>query len=140
MKRVHFLSVAVSIFFSFLVGCSPTTDDLTAKATPTIVESPENYQTVYRRLSKQFDCVDGAWAGTFASIQVDRELYTELEYGEIALRMSNAGTNNYYSYLKISKAGSGSRVEIYTGNTLAKENDAQLLAEIASGKREPSCG
>ena len=73
-------------------------------------------------------------------MQVDRELCTELGYGEIALIMSNAGTNNYYSYMKISKAGTGSRVEVYTGNTLAKESDAQLLAEIASGKREPTCG
>ena len=77
--------IAAASLLALVSGCSQNASDLANKTPPTIVDSSENYQTVYRRLSKQFDCIDGAWAGAFASYQVDRQLYTELGFGEIAM-------------------------------------------------------
>ena len=131
---------ALGVIITLSLGaCSQNTSDLTEKSRPTIVTSKENYQAVYRRLSKQYDCSDGAWAGAFASFQVDRQLYTELGFGELAFRLSNLGMNNYYSYIKVSQDGNGSRTEIYTGNTLAAPKEALFLSEIASGARQPNC-
>jgi hypothetical protein len=123
----------------FLVSCSETTGDLTAKTEPTTIDSKENYQSVYRRLSKYYDCIDGAWAGTYASFQVDRQLYSELGFGELSLRLNNFGVNNYYTHVKVSKTNGGSRTVIHSGNSLAANKARNILAEIATNKRPPTC-
>lgn len=122
-----------------LFGCSENAEDLVAKSAPVVVDSTDGYQTVYRRLSKQYDCLDGAWAGTFASSQVDRELYTDLGFGELALRQANISGNNYFNYIKVSKRGSGSRTEVYSANSLQADKEARMLADVAVGRRAPDC-
>ena len=123
-----------------LMACSTTTADLKSSGSTEILVVPANYQEVYRRVNGTIGCKDGAWVGAFASFQVDRQLYTELGYGEISLRMSNVGVNNYYMTSKITKINAGTtQFEITTGNSLASDQDRKRIIDAATGKTPPTC-
>lgn len=136
MKKVIFtILAAVS-----LMACSTTTADLRSSGSTEVLEIPANYQEVYRRVNGTVGCTDGAWAGAFASFQVDRQLYTELGYGEISLRLSNVGVNNYYMTSKITRINAGTtQFEITTGNSLASDRDRQSIIDAATGTTPPTC-
>ena len=123
-----------------LMACSTTTTDLKSSGSTEVLEIPANYQEVYRRVNGTVGCADGAWVGAFASLQVDRQLYTELGYGEISLRMSNVGVNNYYMTSKMTMINaSTTRFEITTGNSLASDRDRNRIIDAATGTTPPTC-
>ena len=125
---------------TIVAGCSTTTASLKETGITEVIDIPENYQEVYRRVNQSIGCRDGAWAGAFASYQVDRQLYTELGYGEISLRLSNVGVNNYYLTTKVTKTGANSsRFEATAGNTLGSKNDLDFLIGTAQGNIPPKC-
>lgn len=117
-----------------LVSCSSTPEDLeksdgAARAEKTYAE---NYQEVYRRLSDTAKRCQST-AGT-AAFTVDAQLYNELGYGEISMSMVSAlYPRNYYWKAKVAKTGSGSKVSVVSGNTLAQSSMANLVIRWAEG-------
>lgn len=111
-------------------------DDATSRRSVFI---DDNYQAVYRRILSQVRCADGVSVGPFASYQVDDELYPDLGFGEIAFRLTNVGVNNYYMLTKVASEGSGSRVEILTGNQARSAKAADDLVAIAQGRKKAQC-
>ena len=105
-----------------LVTCSTTPQALekdsgTRSAT---LEFSENYQAVYKRI---FDTAKACAETGFlfspqASMNVDAQLYSELGMGEITYSLLNMSIRNYYWKAKIEKDGAGSKLTIYSGNTL----------------------
>lgn len=123
-----------------VAGCSTTTASLKETGITKVVDIPANYQEVYRRVNLSIGCQDGAWVGAFASFQVDKQLYTELGYGEISLRMSNVGVNNYYLTTKVTKTGvNSSRFEATAGNRLASQAVLDDIVGTAQGTIPPNC-
>lgn len=115
-----------------LAACSTTPQGLEqASSTKSIVRTyPDNYQLVYKRiLDPAKQCSEGGMAFSLsASLNVDAQLYNELGYGEISYSMINVGVRNYYWKAKVEKADTGSKITIYSGNTL---NNAVWLNKVS---------
>lgn len=104
-----------------LTGCSSTPEALegSSSAAHNSKKYSENYQAVFRRLSntaKRCHTTVGA-----AAFTVDAELYGDLGYGEVTMSLvSTLYPRNYYWKAKIEREGSGSKLTVTSGNTLAK--------------------
>jgi len=57
---------------------------------------------------------------TYTQFAVDAQLYTELGFGEITQSLVTPYGRNYYLKIKIERAGAGSKMTVYSGNTLVK--------------------
>jgi hypothetical protein len=68
---------------------------------------------------------------------IDSELYPDLGYGEITVSLINVGIRNYYTTTRIEKVGTGARMTIRSGNTLASETRTNAMLRWASG--DQSC-
>jgi hypothetical protein len=117
-----------------LSGCSSTPQDLDANNAPTIVNFSENYQEIYRRVSSTAKrCIAGN-VSAYASMAVDTELYSELGYGEVQVSLINMGMRNYYVTARIDRVGTGSKLTLRSGNTLAASRQLNTFLEWANGK------
>jgi hypothetical protein len=117
-----------------LLGCSSTPQELEANNAPTVVSFTENYQEIYRRVASTAKrCIAGNM-GAYASMAVDTELYTELGYGEIQVSLINMGTRNYYLTARIDRVGTGSKLTVRSGNTLAASRNLSSIIEWANGR------
>ena len=132
----YILLSVISILF--LNACSTNVESLKSKATPLTFFVNENYQLVYRRVAQKQQCAEG-WAGAFATFNVNSQLYPDLGFGEISLRLTNMGTNNFYTYTEIKKENDGARVVIYSGNQVNSSDVAKEIASVAKGERSSSC-
>jgi hypothetical protein len=117
-----------------LAGCSTSSQALedSKSAARTEKNFSENYQEVFRRLTDTAKrCQSTAGAAAFT---VDAQLYNELGYGEISMSMVSAlYPRNYYWKAKVAKTGSGSKVSVVSGNTLAQSSMANLVIRWAEG-------
>ncbi|SOC45730.1 hypothetical protein SAMN05892877_117119 [Rhizobium subbaraonis] len=133
MKR--FSAVVV---IATLAGCSSTPEALEQSKSADRTEKvfSENYQEVYRRLVRTARLCSGGNSGRFTSFELDTELYSELGYGEVTLSLQNMGTRNYYWKAKVEKAGSGSRLSVVSGNTLAQDSMLKTVVGWAEGNEK----
>jgi hypothetical protein len=120
-----------------VAGCSTTPADLEAKVSPIVQAYPDNYQEVYRRASSTAKRCIARNVGSYASMAVDSDLYSDLGYGEITVSLINWGVRNYYFSARIERVGTGSRMTIRSGNTLAAETNTNAMLRWASG--DQSC-
>ena len=130
------MNKALIIFAAFaLTACSSTPESLEGSKTAVRAERSyaENYQEVYRRVSSLAKRCATASTGSYTSLEVDAELYSELGYGEVTHYLSNLGAKNYYWKAKITKTGSGSHLSIVSGNTLAQGRTLSGVLRWADG-------
>ncbi|AII27770.1 hypothetical protein B9J07_12900 [Sinorhizobium sp. LM21] len=130
--------VGIGALALLLAGCSTSSGDLEANksAARSVTSYNENYQAVYRRLADTARRCQST-AGT-AAFTVDAQLYNELGFGEITLSLVSAlYPRNYYWKAKVEKAGSGSKVSIVSGNTLAQDRTLRQIEGWAAG--DTSC-
>lgn len=140
MKRIFKSLVALSI----LSGCTSTTATAPAKLTGpapsasadssdlakfksdpktlTATRSfPESFDVMYKRVAGQADrCFNGA-----------SDLYADQGVG-VAFNTSDLN-HDYIYWVKIEKAGTGSKVTVYTGNNWAKQKYVDSMYRWASG-------
>ncbi|WP_430251265.1 hypothetical protein [Neorhizobium sp. DAR64860/K0K1] len=117
-----------------LAGCSTSSANLESSKSAARSEKvyPENYQLVYRRITDTAKRCHQT-AGT-AAFNVDAQLYNELGFGEITMSLVSAlYPRNYYWKAKVEKAGSGSKVSIVSGNTLAQGSTLRQVSKWADG-------
>lgn len=119
-----------------LAACSSTPADLEAKSEPTVQGYTENYQEIFRRVSNTAKRCYTANMGAYASTTADAQLYPDLGYGEVSVSLINMGTRNYYFTAKIEKAGTGSKMTLRAGNTLAAPRYLERALSWASGADE----
>jgi len=127
--------VAIGLTLSALVGCSSTPEAL-EKSTSAVRQEKtydDNYQEVYRRLVHTARLCSGGSSGKYTSFELDTDLYSELGYGEVSLSLQNFGSRNYYWKAKIERAGSGSRLSVVSGNTLAQGAALKSVMRWADG-------
>lgn len=131
------LAAAVLASAALIAGCSTTPDAIEkssskADATRTFAE---NYQEIYRRVSTNAKrCLAGNIGFSLAaSSAVDAELYSELGYGEITHSLINVGVRNYYWKARIERAGTGSKLSVSAGNTIANQSMVDRILRWASG-------
>ncbi len=136
MKQFKCLAVCL-----LLAGCSTTTQDLETKTSTTVstFSYPDNYQLIFKRVSDEAKrCGTGNLLLSQASLQVDAQLYNELGYGEVSQSMINVGVRNFYWKAKIERAGAGSKMTIYSGNTI--NNGAAIKRVSAWADGNHGCG
>ncbi|MGZ2429566.1 hypothetical protein [Rhizobium redzepovicii] len=124
-----------------LAGCSTSTQDLESKPSTTVstFSYPDNYQLIFKRVSDEAKrCGIGNLLLSQASLQVDSQLYNELGYGEVSQSMINVGVRNFYWKAKIERAGVGSKMTVYSGNTL--NNGAAIKRVSAWADGNHGCG
>lgn len=129
--------IGIAALALVLAGCSTSSGDLEASKSAARSEKnySENYQAVYRRLADTARRCQST-AGT-AAFTVDAQLYNELGFGEITLSLVSAlYPRNYYWKAKVEKAGSGSRLSVVSGNTLAQERTLADVIRWASGDQK----
>ncbi|RUM05857.1 hypothetical protein EFR84_15025 [Rhizobium chutanense] len=68
-------------------------------------------------------------------MQVDAQLYNELGYGEISQSMINVGIRNFYWKAKVERAGAGSKMTVYSGNTINNGAAIKRVSAWADGKQ-----
>jgi len=62
----------------------------------------QNYQQTYKNLSTKYqECMMQGWAGVFAQMHIDRQLYSDLKEGHIIHYMTNMGMKSYYVVIDI---------------------------------------
>lgn len=125
------ISIALLIV---LTGCSTSSESLESSKSAVRSEKryAENYQEVYRRISTTAKRCQQT-AGT-AAFNVDAQLYNELGFGEITLSLVSAlYPRNYYWKAKVEREGSGSKVSIVSGNTLAQGSTLRQVERWAGG-------
>ncbi|MNV71903.1 hypothetical protein D3C71_1649490 [compost metagenome] len=130
--------IVVGTVILALVGCSTTADDLESSKSAVRTQNAYgvNYQEVFRRISNTAKRCHQT-AGT-AAFNVDAQLYNELGFGEITMSLvSTLYPRNYYWKAKVEKVGSGSKVSIVSGNTLAQGATLRQVSRWAEG--ETSC-
>jgi hypothetical protein len=126
----RFLGIAAA---ALLGACSTTPADLETKTEAATHVYAENYQEIYRRVSTVAKrCVAGN-IGAHASMAVDADFYPELGYGDITMSLINWGARNYYWSAKIEKNGTGSKMTVHSGNTLASESAKSTIVRWADG-------
>lgn len=118
-----------------LVGCSSTPEELdkSTSAARTTKKYSENYQEVYRRLVRTARLCSGGPAGKRTAFQLATDLYSDLGYGELSLSLYNYGTHNFYWKAKIEKDGTGSKLTVVSGNTLAQNSQLNSIVRWADG-------
>jgi len=130
MKKLRAALLAFALW-----GCSTSPEDLQAKDPPETRQFAENYQEIFRRVSNEAKkCMTGS-IGTYASMQVNAQLYPDLGFGELSIWIENMGTRNYYVTAKIEKADAGSRVIVTAGNVLNADNYRGVIFKWAAGER-----
>lgn len=117
-------------------GCSTTPVALEEKTAPTVRTYAENYQEIYRRTSGAAKRCFATSLGPYASMAVDADLFSELGYGEIKLSLINMGVRNYYISAKIEKEPKGSRMTVFSGNTVAPGAWEQKMLAWAAGQQD----
>lgn len=129
------LTMASALAAALLVtSCSSTPEalDKSPSAVRTTKTYSENYQEVYRRLvGTARRC--GTSTGSHVSFEVDADLYNEFGYGEVTQSLQDLGARNYYWKAKIERAGSGSKLSVVSGNTLAKGSTLRTVVGWADG-------
>lgn len=133
MRVVASITALLFAALPALSGCSPTARDL-EKNQSSVRQTksyPENYQEVYRRLYQTSSSCQST--GGSAAFVVDGQLYNELGYGEITMSMRSIYGSNFYWKAKVEKTGSGSRVSVVSGNTLAKGKTLGFVMSWADG-------
>lgn len=126
--------IGTALLALVLAGCSTSSGDLDASKSAVRSEKrySENYQAVYRRLADTARRCQST-AGT-AAFTVDAQLYNELGFGEVTMSLVSAlYPRNYYWKAKVEKAGSGSKVSIVSGNTLAQGRTLDQIGRWADG-------
>lgn len=140
LKRIFKSLVALSI----LSGCTSTTATAPAKfagpassasadssalaqfkSDPKTLEAtrsfPESFDVMYKRVAGQADrCFNGA-----------SDLYADQDIGVAFNTYDLSGA--YVYWVKIEKAGTGSKVTVYTGNNMAKQGYVDDMFRWASG-------
>jgi hypothetical protein len=116
-----------------IAGCSTKPTDLAAKTKAEVHTYSENYQEIYRRVASTAKRCQSGNVNAYASYDVDAELYSELGYGEVSMSLVNVGTRNYFWTAKIEKAGTGSKLTVNSGNTLASGSNQKSVVRWASG-------
>lgn len=116
-----------------LAACSSTPSDLESKAAPVVQTYTENYQEIFRRVSTTAKRCYSANMGAYASTTADTQLYPDLGYGEISVSLINMGTRNYYMTAKIEKNGTGAKMTVQSGNTLAAPRYIEYALKWAGG-------
>lgn len=103
-----------------MAGCSTTPADLEREQSTQSEKRSyrENYQEIYRRVVNAATRCSAGNMTAYASMAVDSQLYSELNFGEVSLSLINVGVRNYYWKAKIEKASSGSIVKVFSGNTI----------------------
>lgn len=125
------ISIALLIV---LTSCSTSSESLESSKSAVRSEKryAENYQEVYRRISTTAKRCQQT-AGT-AAFNVDAQLYNELGFGEITLSLVSAlYPRNYYWKAKVEREGTGSKVNIVSGNTLAQGATLRQVERWAAG-------
>ncbi|NEI70977.1 hypothetical protein GR212_15460 [Rhizobium lusitanum] len=125
-----------ALVLACLAGCSTSSGQLeSASGTATQTRKyPDNYQALYRKVLEPAQrCLAG---GISNRLTVDAQLYPDLGFGEITDSRTSIAGRNYYIKVKISKAGNGSEMTVWSGNTLAKSHDMNLVFSWAEGKTE----
>lgn len=126
--------IFIAVFASLLLaGCSSTPANLEAKSAPTIQTYTENYQEIFRRVSMTAKRCYTSNVGAYASTTADTQLYPDLGYGEITVSLINWGTRNYYMTAKIEKDGTGAKMTVRAGNSLAAPRYVEYALKWAGG-------
>jgi hypothetical protein len=133
MDVMNFRHVAAASAALSLGGCSSTPADLEAKTAPVVTSYSDNYQEIYRRVSTTAKRCFAGNIGAHASMAVDADLYSDLGYGEINTSLINWGTRNYYWTARIERNGTGSKMILRSGNTLASERTTGTVLGWANG-------
>jgi hypothetical protein len=112
MKRIVFFAALLVIS-----GCATTAQKLIDRSKNTnTIETNQNYQALYRDvLTVARDCLAGP-INLAVSNKVEGQLYNDLNFGEINFYQDNLSPM-YLVYAKISKAGDGSKAEIYASGS-----------------------
>lgn len=129
--RLRILKVVTGIVL--VAACSSTPGDLEQSTPPMVREYPENYQEIYRRVSMPATRCWSSSLNAYATLEVDRELYSDLGFGEVSLSLRNMGTRNYYVSARVEAVGDSSRLTVHSGNTLASASHALQLIRWADG-------
>ena len=133
-------AITAVAFAVTVAGCSTTSDGLKSTTdTSRNFTLQENYQQVYRRTRAAFVCNDGAWAGVFASSEIEAELYPDLGFAEVSSKLQNFGAANYYWTIELRSLDGATDVVIYAGNTLQNEGSANFLESVVRGTDKGPC-
>ncbi|NSX96159.1 hypothetical protein [Agrobacterium vitis] len=134
----HFAVSTILVAMLSLSACSSSPDALDKSANAVRQEKTyaDNYQEVYRRLANTARrCMSAT--GSYTSFQVDADIYSELGYAELAYSLQSLGSRNYYWKAKIEKSGTGSKIGVISGNTLAQGRTLRDVIRWADG--DPKC-
>jgi hypothetical protein len=117
-----------------------TTAELENNVSTTIqqTEYPENYQSVYRKVSAMAKrCFDSSLT-PYSDRSIDAELYSDLGFGEVSYRTADISGNNYHWKAKIEKLSENrTKLTLYAGKA-ATETFIKQVNGWANGSQ--SCG
>ena len=120
--------------FVLLAGCSTGSSLESMQNDPATLKAvhsfPESYEVVYARIARQGHLCHVA-SGT---------LYPERSYGQVDLINTFGIAPKYTFSARIEKAGTGSKVTIYSGNNWVKQAYIDNIIGWASGSTKCSAG
>lgn len=119
MKRISLATLATLATLTLSACVSQA--DLSDKYDDTVINYAENYQVIYKRVVDQAKACQSGQTGIASALMVDAQLYPDLGFGDIAVRLSNLGTNTYFYTAKVSKNGSGSTFTITGAPRVVKQ-------------------
>lgn len=106
MKRVALLLCAAA-----MAACQYTPAQLQAEVPPVTYPSSLNYQTAYRLLTERMrDCYQRG--GEYVQVQVNSDLYTDIQKGEIAVIILGTGSTVADETIDIVPNGTGSTIAL----------------------------
>lgn len=123
-----------------LTACTSSIGDL--ETSPDVfrlqADLDRNYQAAYRDLgATATDCLAAEMIS--ASVVVDRDLYSELGFGEVTNWLSNFGARDFYWKAEVHETSSGtSRISVWFAPGPNTEKRARKIVEWAQGDR--TCG
>lgn len=128
------LKIASTALAIALAGCLTTPEALEAsKGTVSQTRTyADNYQALYRKVLGPAQRCFAASNGS-TQFQVEAQLYPVLGFGEITDSMSSIYGRNFYIKVKIEKAGSGSKMTVWSGNMLVKRSELETVFSWADG-------
>lgn len=116
-----------------VVACSGTPAELESRVAPITRDFSENYQEIYRRVSRTATRCWGSARTPYSSLDVDSQLYSELGFGEVAFSQSNMGARTYFVTARVERRDEGSRLILHSGNTLASQRHAATFLRWSDG-------